>query len=128
MALGVTDVKSGGRVFDADGRLLVKTSPSEAGTTVGTAATVTYTSVNDSNASQTLIAANSARLGLRILNLSTVALHIHEKAEAATLTNGTVIIQPNGYWEMPKPIYTGEIRGIWVSDQSGSASITEVTA
>lgn len=125
--------------MDANGRLKVEafsgetlpvslTSTTITGTVAtkeGRSGTGTITSVNDTAVSTTLLASNANRLGGSIYNDSTVALYAKCGATAST-TSFTVIIQPNGYWEIPFH-YTGIIDGIWASDASGAARITEYT-
>lgn len=95
---------------------LVKESRSATGTT---------TSVADSASNQTILASNANRLGATIYNDSTVALYLKLGATATT-SSFSVKIAPEGYYEVPCG-YTGIIDGIWASDASGSARITELT-
>ncbi len=125
--------------MDANGRLKVEAFSGEtlpvslASTTItGTtttketrSATGTVTSVNDTAVSTTLLASNANRLGASVYNDSTVALYAKCGATASS-TSFTVLIQPNGYWEVPYN-YTGIIDGIWASDASGAARVTEYT-
>jgi hypothetical protein len=89
------------------------------------AATTAVTSVNDSAANQTLLASNANRLGATIHNDSTVALYLKLGA-TASLTSFTVKMAADSYFEVPYG-YTGIIDGIWASDASGAARITELT-
>lgn len=86
----------------------------------------TLTSPASSASSTTLVAANVARLGLIIQNSDANALYLKYGA-TATADDYTVKIPGNdGYWEMPEPIYTGIIDGIWAADGTGSAYISEL--
>ena len=89
------------------------------------ASTATVTSVNDTASSTTLLAANANRKGATIYNDSTVALYI-KFGVTASATDFTVKLSPNNYYEVPNG-YTGRIDGIWASDASGAARITELT-
>lgn len=91
-----------------------------------TAGTGTVTSVADSASSQTLLAANTSRKGCIIHNDSTVVLYI-KFGTTASATSFTVRLVPQGSYEMSGPIYTGIITGIWASDASGAARVTELT-
>lgn len=93
---------------------------------VMTATTATLTNVNDAATSSTLLAANPSRKGAYFFNDSTVALYINYGATAST-TAFTVKVAAQGFYEMPEPIYTGAINGIWDSDASGAVRVTELT-
>ena len=90
------------------------------------AATSAVTSVNDTASSTTLLASNANRLGATIHNDSTVALYLKLGA-TASLTSFTVKMAADSYYEVPFG-YTGIIDGIWASNASGAARITELTA
>lgn len=83
------------------------------------------TSVADSASNVTLLASNANRLGATIYNDSTVALYVKLGATAST-TSFTIKMAADAYYEVPFG-YTGIIDGIWASDASGSARITELT-
>jgi hypothetical protein len=89
------------------------------------ASTATVTSVNDTASTTTLLAANANRKGATIYNDSTVALYI-KFGITASATDFTVKLSPSNYYEVPNG-YTGRIDGIWASDASGAARITELT-
>src|SRR5262245_44905336 len=89
------------------------------------AATSSVSSVNDTASSTTLLSANTARIGMRIWNDSTVDLYVKCGTTAST-TSYTVKMGPNAYLEEVQ--YTGRVDGIWASDASGAARITELTA
>jgi hypothetical protein len=84
----------------------------------------TLANVNDSASSVTLLASNASRKMATIFNDSTVALYVKFGA-TASLTSFTVKIAAQGYYELPIPVYTGVLDGIWDSDQSGAARVTE---
>jgi hypothetical protein len=98
--------------------------PVEATTKEASCSSATLSSVASSASSVTLLSSNSARRGMLVFNDSTAVLYL---AYAATATTSayTVQITPNGYWEMPKPIYPGAISGIWAS-ANGNLRITEL--
>jgi hypothetical protein len=83
----------------------------------------TPTSVASSAATVTLIAANANRRSLTIFNNSTAILYVAFDA-TATQAGAKVPIGAGGFYEMPSPIYTGVISGIWAS-ANGNASIYE---
>lgn len=89
--------------------------------------TATLSNVADSATSVSLLASTAGRRGCIIVNDSTEALYLKYGATAST-TSFTVKLGPGQYWEMPTPIYTGAIDGIWAASASGSARITELTA
>lgn len=88
------------------------------------AAGATVTSVADSASNQTLAAANAFRQAASVYNDSTAALYLKLGATASA-TSFSVLIPPGGYYEVPAG-YVGQIDGVWASDASGAARITEV--
>lgn len=92
----------------------------------GGPSTATLTSVNDSGTSQELLAANPDRKGFVIYNDSTVILYV---AYAATATSSafTYRLTPTATLEcFGEKNFVGQISGIWASDASGAARITEL--
>ena len=84
------------------------------------------TSVASLATSQQLLAVNLNRKGLMIYNSDANALSVKYGVTATTSAGGrSFVIPSSGLWEMPQPIYTGRIDGIWAADGSGSAEITE---
>jgi len=90
------------------------------------ASTAAGTSVSDTNVSTTLLAANANRLGATIYNDSTAILYV-KFGTTASATDFTVQMNTEDYYEIPFR-YTGRLDGIWDSDASGAAKITELTA
>lgn len=88
-------------------------------------ATPSQSSVNDTASSTTLISSNANRLGATVFNDSTVVLYVKLGATAST-TSFTIKLDPGDYYEIPFG-YTGVVDGIWASDASGAARITELT-
>lgn len=86
----------------------------------------TLSSVADTDSSTTLAAENTDRVGLLVFNDSAAALYLKYGATASS-TSFTVKIAAGGYWEMPRPVYVGLIDGIWASNGSGAARVTELT-
>ena len=85
----------------------------------------TLSTVASSASSTAIIASNAGRVGLMVFNTDANNLYLKYGATAST-TSFTVIIGTNVLWEMPLPVYTGAIDGIWAADGSGSAFITEL--
>ena len=94
------------------------------GTTPGTASGSTIARVTSVATNATLQAANTARRGLLVFNESTAVLYVKYGA-TASVTSYTVRIGAGGYWEMPNPVYTGIVDGIWAS-ANGAAMVTEL--
>lgn len=85
------------------------------------------TSKSSSSSSIKLVDANGYRRGLIVVNTDANSLYLRYGDTATTAADGfTVIIPANGTWEMPLPVYTGRIDGIWAADGSGVAEITEL--
>ncbi len=90
------------------------------------AATSTLSNVSGSASSVTLLSANSSRMGAMIYNDSTAILYVKFGTTAST-TSFTVKLYPDAYFNLPDPMYTGRIDGIWAS-AAGAARVTELTA
>jgi hypothetical protein len=85
----------------------------------------TLSNATSSASNVTLIASNGARKGLTIFNDSTAILYVKFGTTAST-TSFTVKMTGGAYYEMPTPVYTGIVDGIWDS-ANGAARITEFT-
>jgi len=103
---------------DATNGLLVKNSAKFA-------SAATLTNQTDQATNVTLCASNAARKGLIVYNDSPSTMYLKYGATASA-TSFTVKIPADGYWEMPDPVYTGQIDVIWSSDSTGSARATEL--
>lgn len=89
------------------------------------AATATLSNVSSLASNQTLLSTNNDRLGVTLYNDSTQSLFVKYGATASS-TSYTVKMGPGDYWEMPQPIYAGQLDGIWDS-ANGAVRITELT-
>jgi hypothetical protein len=114
-------------INDGGGSLTVDGTVAVTGTVSANqkSSTATTSSVSDQATNATLLSLNANRLGATIYNDSTATLYV-KLGTTATTTDFTVILAPGGYYEVPFG-YTGRIDGIWASDQSGAARITELT-
>lgn len=88
-------------------------------------ATSSISSVAGSASSVTLLASNANRRLATIFNDSTAILYVKFGATAST-SSYTVQMGPSAYFEIPQPVYSGIIDGIWAS-ATGNARITELT-
>lgn len=93
-------------------------------TTPATTASAAVSNVTSSATSVQLLAVNSNRHFVSVYNESTAILYI-KFGTTASATSYTVPVGPNGFWEAPGAVYTGEIDGIWTS-ANGFARITEI--
>lgn len=93
-------------------------------TSLTSVSTASLSNVSSSASSVTLLASNASRKGFACFNDSTQNLFIKFGATASS-SSYTVRVAPTQYYEMPLPIYTGIIDGIWAS-ANGSARITEL--
>jgi hypothetical protein len=82
------------------------------------------TSVTAAITDTLILAANTARRGVIVYNDSSASLSLSVGTNAASAANRTLVISPNGYWELPFG-YTGQLRGIWTS-ATGAAKVTEI--
>jgi hypothetical protein len=87
--------------------------------------TSTRTSVADAAVDTLILAANASRKGATVYNDSTSTLYLALGTTAATTTDFTSKLFQDDYYEVPAG-YTGQIRGIWSADSTGSARITEL--
>ncbi len=85
-------------------------------------ASATLANVSSSATTVTLLASAAARMGATFFNESSAILYLKYGA-TASLTSYTVQIQPGGYYEMPQPIYSGIVDGLW-SSASGTVRVT----
>lgn len=91
-----------------------------------TGSTSTQTQVADSASSQTILAANTARIRATIVNDSTSILYLRESSSAATTAIYTYKMYPDETVIIDD--YNGALTGIWSTNASGSAVVSEVTA
>lgn len=123
-----TEKRWGPGVHDNDGRVkaVMSDTSGAASTPIDqSAAATSLANVASSASSVTLQAANTARRGWTAFNDSSQVLYVKFGATASA-TSYAAKIPAGGYFEMPRPIYTGVIDGIWASAQ-GSAKVTEIT-
>lgn len=90
------------------------------------AATGTLSNVSGTVTSTTLLSANANRKGALLFNDSTANLFIGFTSSAVSQTSYTVKVGPGGLFELPVPLYTGQVNGIWDA-AAGTARITELT-
>jgi hypothetical protein len=83
------------------------------------------TSVNDTASSTTLKTGNADRLALIIYNASTAVLYV-KYGDTATTSDYTYQLGAGESYR--EELYTGRVDGIWASDASGAAKVTELTA
>lgn len=77
-------------------------------------------------ASTLLLASNAARLGGMIFNDSATRLYV-KLGLAATTANFTVRLDPQGYFELPFAVYTGDITAIRAAGPASAVQVTELT-
>lgn len=93
--------------------------------TIEVAATSVVTRVNSSTSNIQLVAANANRKGLLFYNDST-ATQLIKLGTVATSTDFTVRLTPRMFWEVPSPIYVGQIDVI-SSSTNGAIQVTELS-
>lgn len=109
---------------DTDGQLQIDVL-SGAVTVTPSTASATLSNVSSSASNVTLLAANASRKGAAFFNDSTAFLYL-KLAATATSSSYTVKMGPSDYYELPNPVYTGIIDGIWAS-ANGAVRVTEFT-
>ena len=92
------------------------------------ASTVSRSSVTQSSTNVTFQAANTNRLGWTVYNRPTQGANLFLKFGATASTSDFDVALPaNAYYEMPQPLFTGRIDGIWDSTGVGFARVCEWT-
>lgn len=94
-------------------------------TVPGAAGTATLSNVSGSASSVQLLAANTSRKGLIVMNDSTADMLL-KFGTTASSTSFTYRVPAGGTLELASPIYTGRIDAIWTA-ASGAARCTELT-
>lgn len=89
------------------------------------ASTSVVSSVAGSASNVSLLSSNSGRLGASFFNDSSATLYLKLGTTASTSSH-TVQIVSKAFYEVPVPVYRGEIDGIWDS-ATGAVRITEIT-
>lgn len=84
----------------------------------------TQTSVGGNAASALILAANSQRKSATFYNDSTSAMYLNLTGGTASTSAFSVKLQQQQYYELPLPMYTGAITGIW-DTATGNLRITE---
>lgn len=85
-----------------------------------------HTVVSASPTSVTILASNTFRRQAVIHNNSNGFLYLMY-GTPASLSSFTWRLGPNSSQEMPQPVYTGIITGIWSAGSGGDAQVTEIT-
>lgn len=68
---------------------------------------------------------NLSRMGLTVYNDSNGQLYL-KLGSGATTSAFTVKLVANAYYEVPFPVYTGVVTGVWATAGSGNAMVTEL--
>lgn len=92
--------------------------------TVPVTSNAVLSSIAGSAVSVLLLAANPLRRQAIVVNESTSVLYVSFAAVSSDVMY-TYLLLPAATLELPQPIYTGDISGVWVS-ATGSARITEL--
>lgn len=89
--------------------------------------TAVVTAVSQSATTVTLLAANANRRGAFIFNDATNRLLLVKLGSGASVTDFSVKMLPGSVFELPIPVYTGLVTGIWSGSGSGTAQVTELS-
>jgi hypothetical protein len=84
------------------------------------------TNVAGAVSSTTLLAANTNRKGALVFNDSTANLFLGLTSGTVSQTSYSAKIPASGLFELPWPVYTGQVNGIWDA-ATGTARVTELT-
>jgi hypothetical protein len=88
--------------------------------------TGTHSNVASSASSVTVLAANANRKMATFFNDSLASCFLKLDASAASAASFTIKLAPGSYYELPGPVYTGEVRGIWQS-ADGAMRVVDLT-
>lgn len=99
---------------------------------ISPAGTATRSSVNDNNIDTQLLVANANRKMAVIVNDSDQDLYVGLGSGAVSTVDYSYFLPKSSggqksQLELPLPVFTGEIRGIWAANSTGAARITELT-
>ena len=75
--------------------------------------TSALTSVAAAVTSTVILAANASRKQVLVFNDSSANLYLGLTSSAVSVTSYTVKISPGGYYEVPWPVWTGQLTGLW---------------
>jgi hypothetical protein len=89
------------------------------------ATTSTSSSIASSSSNILLLASNTDRAGATIYNDSTSILYV-KLGTGCTTSSFTCQLPPCSYYEVPTPVFQGEIDGFWATI-NGNARITEMS-
>jgi hypothetical protein len=104
-------------------------TPLSVAVTGNSAGTSALSNVSGSATSVTILAANSGRKMMMIFNEASnpnAVLYLNF-GSTASITSYTLQVPAGAYYEMPVPVYTGEINGIWSTSTAATARVTELT-
>lgn len=111
----------------SENAIVVRNIPSGTQSVADTKASTAATSnVAASVTTVTVLAANAARLGAMVFNDSAAASLYLKMGASASTTSFTVLIAAGGYYELPQPVYTGNLTAVW-SAANGTARVTETS-
>lgn len=117
------NIQDGGNSITVDGAVTVSGT---ATTTENRPSTTSVTAVASSSSNVTLLALNASRRHAMFFNDSTAILYIKLGTTATTTTSYTLQVPPKAFFELPVPVYSGNIDGIWAS-ANGNCLVTEIT-
>jgi hypothetical protein len=103
-----------------------RTVPGQAGTATLASVAASIISVTLAAASAAVVGTSPGRMGMVVVNDSTTATLYLAYAATASLTAYTYKVLPGQTFEMPSPLYSGLVSGIW-DVASGNARVTTLT-
>lgn len=107
-----------------DGKIRVDTTVSVGSISFENVANSTVASVVASVTSVMILASNADRKMATIYNNSTASLFL-KLGGGASQDSFTVKLKPKSYYELPLPVYAGQIDGVW-EVANGNALVTEL--
>jgi hypothetical protein len=104
---------------------IIGTPANPISTTFAQPSSSTVTAVAQSIVTVTILSTNLSRKGAIVYNHITAGFLYLKQGPACTTADFTIKLAPGHAYELPFPVYTGQITGIWSSAGGGAAQVTE---
>lgn len=131
VASGTSTISGNVKIFDSSGNSIISTNTTPALSAQGlnvrpifpTSTVASLTNISGTTGSVLVAATDGNRRMMLAVNDSTAVLYLRYGVTAGTQTY-SIRIPSLGYWEMPLPIWQGEIDAIWDSVNVGAGRFT----
>ena len=124
--LGVRIISGPSSAADCIIQSVINSGNSSVISTPARTSSAALTNFSQSSATGTLLASNANRSGVLVVCDASANLYIKYGTSAST-SSYSVQVPPQAYWEMPRPVFTGQLDAAWASTGTGAARVTELT-